>query len=81
MVWRIQCLKWVSWNTPVSTVISTPTVASRTSAGAPQTTPFTASFTRDTPSRKPDPSAKHGSPMSKRAPAADRIRLFMLPTS
>ena len=57
MVLLIQCLMWVSWNTFVRTVISTPTKASRISAGTPQTTPFTASLTFATPSRKPPEAA------------------------
>ena len=77
MVFFIQWPKWVTWNTLVSTVISTPTKASRARAGMPQTTPFTALLTRATPSRKPPPSSAAAHP-ARRVPAAAAGRMILL---
>ena len=56
MVFLIQWPKCVTWNTLVSTVISTPTNASSARAGTPHTASFTAPLTFATVSRIP-PSA------------------------
>ena len=57
MVFFIQWPKWDTWKTLVSTVMRIPTKASSARAGTPQTTPFTASFTFATPSRKLPPAS------------------------